>query len=117
MRKLIAVPAALAASILAAPSFAQGVYVEYGTSPMYGYAPTYGTTTYGYAAYVYGSHQSDLDNGRYTASDTGSGAVSFGRARPDPVVGNNTSRGTDTKGTVDPPARDRDVADAFKKID
>lgn len=112
MRNLIVVPAAIAATLaLTTPVFAQQYgYVPYGYAPMYGYAPP--------GAYGYGpSRQRSLDEGRYTASDLGPGVFDFGGARPDPMVGNNISRGTDNKGTVDPPTRDRDVVDAFKKID
>ena len=117
MRNLIARPAVFAAALtLASPAFAQQYgYVQYGSAPAYGYAPSYGAPAYGYG-YTSG-RQRGLDEGRYTASDVDPGYFTYGRARPDPVVGNNTSRGTDNNGTVDPPTRDRDVVDAFKKVD
>ena len=117
MRNLTTLATVLAASLaVTAPAFAQQYgYVEYGTAPTYGYAPSYSLAP----AYTYGASplQRGLEHGRFTATDLGPGVVTFGRARPDPVVGNNTSRGTDNKGTVDPPSRDRDVIDAFKKVD
>jgi len=104
MRKLIALSATAAATLaLAVPAFAQ----QYEPAPY-----VEGPAVYGY---TYQS-QSNLDNGRYTASDIDGGTMTYGRARPDPAVGNNVSRGTDARGTVDPPARDRDVNDAFKSI-
>ncbi len=121
MRKLIALPATLAAALaasltLAAPAFAQQYgYVEYGAGPVYGYAPA---PAYGYGTtYGYSPRQERLDEGRYTTSDVGPGAITFSGARPDPMVGNNVSRGTDNRGTVVPPTRDRDVIDAFKKVE
>ncbi len=61
--------------------------------------------------------KSDREAGRVTTSDQdggGSGPVTSGAA-PDPAIGNNTSKGTDARGTVDPPTRDRDANDALKK--
>jgi hypothetical protein len=109
MRKLIIAGmtvAGIASLVSGANAQQYDAYYGYGTS---GY-PIYGGQSRGYAS------QRALEHGRYTATDVGTGALSFGAAAPDPVVGNNTSRGTDNRGIVDPPSRDRDIVDAFKKV-
>jgi len=47
----------------------------------------------------------------------GSAAKGAGSGVPDRSVGNNPAKGTDDKGTVMPPARDKDARDALKKLD
>lgn len=94
----------LAASLVvaAAPSFAQSTAPPGAATPSTRQERGAGSVT---------TSDQDLNRGAGGAS-TGTGTPA-----PDPTVGNNTSKGTDARGTVSPPPRDADANDALKKKD